>query len=743
LADVNTGAAGTLRLDVWESGTNAAENWSDVSWALYLIERTTSNLTWSGGGITATVGHHNVTQWWGGTFGFDWRPGGLQTKLIASGTNRVWHNSDGTGSITVGANIGNTGTSGAGGPSQVTQTITLTTLKVAPGTPSGVTATRISDTQAQVNWSQSSASNGQPTSNDISWRINGGAWNDGGGYIAISPSTSALIGTAANRKTEFKVRAVNSAAYTPWTQAASPVYTTPGTPTSVTAAKSSSLDIQVSFNSTVAYNEHEHEVQHGTVSGGVTTWDAGILATLPAGTTTYTHVAPNSAQVHAYRVRAKAGALTSDWGTTNSVQLLVAPNKPTVPSKPPFANKAAVFRIDWTHNPIDTTPQTNRELQLSTNGGSSWTGAGKVATSSNFYDVPANTYAGDVALTYRVRTWGSATTGGAEGTGASPWSDPSTVTFKTVPAATIIEPANSSTINDATVRASLGFSSPESASFVKAQVELLQGATLLETLESTILLGITLATQAANDTSYTVRARVLDSNGLWSPWVSSTFTVDYLSPVTPSMTLIYLSEQGLGQIDLTIPEPGAGEDNAELVTVTRTIDGVTEDVVRDYPVRSALTFLDTTPTIHGVNTYTVTVTSPLGAQTSVSGDMVTSECRKAFLSKGPSFNQIGVFGGNLEVDETLGVSAATVQAAGRQKPIGLYGVETSVQLKVSSFIFEGFGSSIEELRNVLLVPGKACFRDATGRRTFGVVKGSVSYTKTTRGELSFTLTETS
>jgi hypothetical protein len=40
------------------------------------------------------------------------------------------------------------------------------------------------------------------------------------------------------------------------------------------------------------------------------------------------------------------------------------------------------------------------------------------------------------------------------------------------------------------------------------------------------------------------------------------------------------------------------------------------------------------------------------------------------------------------------------------------------------------------------MPGRACYRDSSGRRVFGAVTGSVSYDKPYgRGDLSFTLVE--
>lgn len=739
-AYVDTGAAGTLEIQAVEGATDAFGNQSFVSWAAYYHERVSYGSTWQPG-ISAYV-ETNYGLIWSGAFDFDWRPAGLQSTLIASGG--FWtsaRNPDGTGYINFGVGMGSTGTIGGGGPAYVSVTLPLVTLKVPPNTPTGMTATRISDTQTSLSWTQTNASNGAPTSVLVQHRVNGGAWTD---LVGMSPVTSATVSTAPNRKTEYRVRSGNTAGTTAFSAASAPIYTTPAAPTNPLADKNVSLDITVSFDENVDYSEHTHEVWHGTVTGGVTTWDGAALATLASGVTSYVHVAPNAAQVHIYRIRAKAGALASGYATTAPVQLLAPPNKPTVPALPAFFDKASAFTFPWVHNPIDTTPQKSYEVGYSTNGGSTWNTTGKVNSVVPEKVFAANSYPANTVLTLRVRTWGSATTAGSDGTGASPWSDLSAVTFKTVPTATITTPANASTVNESILRVTLGFAQAEAATFVKAQLELLHGATLLETLESSILVGITMATPIENEESYTVRARVQDSNGLWSAWVTSTFDVEYLAPVPAGVVVTYLPETGYGQLDITIPAPGVGQSAADTITITRTIDGATEVIVQDYPATADMTFLDTTPTIHGTNTYTVTTTSDEGAQTTVTIDLVTDECRRAFLSKGAGFSNVVVFGANLQVNESLSVASDVVSAAGRTKPIGLYGIETSVQLKVGSFVFarDGF-STIPQLRDFLLVPGKTLYRDASGRRVFGTVKGAVKYEKVDRGDLSFTMTETS
>ena len=145
MADANTGSSGLIRIDVSETGLNASVNNSQINWAFYLIEQSTSNTTFANGRSASVDWVANSTLW-SGTYNFDWRGAGLQTTLIASGSFNPGRNPDGSGDITIQGNIGATGTTGAGGPTSVSQGINLMKLTSLPGTPTGLVATRISDT---------------------------------------------------------------------------------------------------------------------------------------------------------------------------------------------------------------------------------------------------------------------------------------------------------------------------------------------------------------------------------------------------------------------------------------------------------------------------------------------------------------------------------------------------------------------------------------------------------------------
>lgn len=649
-------------------------------------------------------------------------------------------NADGTASadltlVVSYPNAASTGGSKAG-------SFALTTLTAVPGVPASVALARNSDTQATLTWEDTSASNGAPTSNQIQTSVNGAGFSE---VASISPSTSLVLAAAANQKILAQVRATNSAGSSAWSASSNAVFTTPAAPTNVVAAKDAALDITVSFTSNVGFTEHQHVVEHGTVASGVTTWDASPLASLASGTISYKHVAPDPAKVHVYRVfprNTDTGALEGTKVLSNEVQLLAAPNAPTLATPAAYQDKAAAFTPTWTHNPVDTTPQTAYEMEYSLNGGAYAT-TGKITSTTSSKTFAASTYLANDALTYRVRTYGESAT-------ASPWSDTATVTFKTRPVATIASPADLSTWAEADLRVGLGFSQAEGAAFVSATIVLAQGTTTLETVTSTTLASTDMATDVANGGSYKLTVTVLDSNGLTSDAVVSTFSVAYTLPVAAGVVAAYLEDSGIGQLDLTIPAAGVGEAEAVAVTIYRTIDGTRETVTAAYPVSAGtITILDTTPTINGTNSYLVRTISADGATKDTLVDMVTTEDEWAYLNTGAGFDTIVRFSRRLVLGATPARQTALVGAAGRTRPIALFGENKSLEVfgsatvlsdEVSATLADG-GSSIADIEEFLLTAGRSCLRDPSGRRVLGAVSGSFSNRTGVSAEFQFVISE--
>lgn len=736
-----------LRMVVQRDSTGAnvdvGANSEQVYVQLMLVRRGTGGTgSFNNNGVcAASAVVDGSTRYSSGGLNYDFRsssgmgsPGAVQ--MLWQGWVTVPHNADGTktlafsGSWTGDSNVGSTSVSGS---------VVLPKITAVPNAPTGVSAVRVSDSQVTVSWSQSNPGHGVPTSNEYRVRVNGGAWS---AATSVSPTTSVSVPASANQKLEYEVRAVNAAGASAWSSTSAPVYTTPAAPSGLTATKDANLDIDLVWVRNAAYSEYEQVVEHSTDNG--VTW--AELVVLPSSVAAWKHESPDPGETHRYRVKARStsGGLSSGWSTSANVQLLAAPGKPTLPTLPPFVASDLDFLLTWVHNPVDTTPQTAYEVGFSTDGGVSWSTTGKVASTGSQLLVPASTYAPDDAVTVRVRTWGQATTGGSDGAGGSPWSDTHTLIFKSAPVVTIVSPADSSTYGEAELVVQLGFSQAEGAAFVQATVVLSDITGDLETVVSGSLSGITFDTAVLDGGSYTVTATVVDSNGVVSAPVVSDFDVAYTLPVAAQVTVTNLREQGVAQIDVTIPAAGVGEADAVAVTITRTIAGVTDTLYAGTPVTVGLTtFFDTTHILRGDNIYRVRTISADGAIRDATETLTVEEEFWAFLSTGPGFSQIIGFGGNLTVKADPARESALARAAGRRRPIALYGDQRSLGVSGSSILHPGLGSSPAEVEAFLLDAGLVCYRDCTGRRMFGRVTGSVSSPSSLSSAFEFRVEEAS
>lgn len=721
-----------LREEIWRddtgSGVDVVGNDEDVYVKVMLVKRGSSGSGTSSfnanGVCSASAVVNGITRYSSGGLNYDFRSASGRSatgtvQMLWEGWVNVPHGSDGQKTLSYSASWG--GDSNLGSQS-VSGSVALPRITTVPTTPTAVVATRVSDTEITVGWTQTNPGHGVPTSNTIQRRVNGGAWGD---PATVSPTTAVSLPSITNQKLEYQVRASNAAGSSAWSTASAPVFTTPAAPTSVTAAKNASLDVVVAFVDNVAFAEHVHRItpEYSTDAGA--TWTAATPVDVAAGTTSRTFVAPDPSKLWRYRVVAvntDTAALASAPVVSNTVQLLAAPQKPTLPPLGPNVARSRDFKLTWAHNPVDTTAQTAFEVGYSTNGGTTWSSSGKTAATGPEYIFPADAYASGVSLTVRVRTWGQAATGGSDGTGASPWSDPATVTFKTAPVATIVSPADGNTWGESHVVVKLGFSQAEGATFVRATITLKHGTTVLETVQSTSLAETTLTTRVADGDSYTIEATVLDSNGVTSDPALADFDVAYTDPVPAGVVITYLEDRGWAQLDLTFPAAGVGQAAAVAFLITRTIAGATETVQpRRAIAETALAVLDTLPTIHGTNSYTVTTISEDGATVDVMVDLVTDERRRAFLSAGPGFADVVSFSARLKIGSTPSRAKSLVSAAGRSRKIALFGQERSYVVSVSVELRDGLGSLPLEVEQFVLDAGVVCHRDPTGRRVFGAL----------------------
>lgn len=486
----------------------------------YEFSQSPATLTSSTGTVTVTCTLYGQTQYYSYDSGVQWSItnqiawSGTTSYNVTSGTS--WSSANvfrlGSGSRTLTPSTTTTTTtsitgnlSGLARFSGLSAHVsgTWTTGKkplAAPAAPTGCGASRVSDTQSTVTWTNTNPSSSTAPYQyiDVQRSTNDGAWT-----TIASPATTTSYSDktlSANHKYSYRVRARNGAGSSAFTTASAPFATTPAAPGTPTATKGAT-NITVTWGSDPPYATGL-ELWHS--ANGV--WDGAALATLTGTATTYTHASPSTLVTHAYRLRATTTtpALTGGYsGTSNTVALTAPPNAPSNLSPASVADDASTPTIfTWKHNPVDTTLQTKYQVQHRVVGAGSWTIGSITSSGTSSYTLAGGVYANGQNIEWQVRTWGQASTGGSDGTGASPFSTSAVLTLSTTPVASVVSPAPPRTVTDGATTASSPTVTSATANFTNADVgssvtggSIPAGATILTVNSATSV------TMSANSTS--------------------------------------------------------------------------------------------------------------------------------------------------------------------------------------------------------------------------------------------------
>lgn len=647
---------------------------------------------------------------------------GGQIHYFWSGTVRIYHNSNGQGTIHLAASMRFNGTY----DSVISTNIALSDIVQAPSAPTSLTATRINDGQINLSWTNNSTAHHEYSNVKVYRSV------DGGGYALIATlgvvTSYSDTTTSANNKYQYKVQASNAAG-TADSSASSAVYMTPGAPSSLTATKLSNTNIQLDWINNVSYGE---------TTGGVDVYESqnggayAYLASVAAGVTTYNHVSPSTSVTHRYKVLATKGALFSSFSNESAIiTLLSTAGAPTglSPSGTYFdANEAIVFT--WTHNPTDATPQSKYQLQYAVDGGA-YTTVGPTTSTVSSYTLPAATLTNGHTITWRVATAGENGTVGA-------YSSVSTIFTQDRPTSVIAVPSGSSH-NLSHLTAEWTYFQAQSAAqsawhaylYLKGALSDYSDATLVgEEAGTGTTDEVTFSTTLLDGSTYGVKVYVTSVNDLTSIDAGTDlqeFTVSFLPPAAVTLAASYDSD--LGQMVITVQgatAEGGSTEPIATVDLQRQIDGgewVTwaVDIVLSVGTLVAI-LVDTMPTINGENNYRAIARSAVPSSAFSSEVAVTTaERRWGFLS---SFQ--GNFADTLRMRarlagrSTTGRAKATYAFAGRERPVELSGEETSKTYAVAATLY-GTSCTPQELEDMGETTGIVLWRDYTGRRMFASI----------------------
>lgn len=612
-----------------------------------------------------------------------------------------------------------------------------------PAAQTSLSVARSSDTRQNLSWTRN-ATTAAPYSSQEVWRS-----VDGGSYARVASLSGTATSwsdtsTSANRRYTYRLRAVNSAGTSGYSNTDA-ISTTPATPSAPTAAKLSNGDIRITRPSlsSVAVNWQVREV------GGA------VLATLSASTTTWAHPTPDPQVTHTYEIRAVSSdpTLYSGWSAdSNTVQLLTPPAAPTnLAPNGAVRDAAKAIVLTWAHNPIDTTEQTRYQLRYRVKGSSFWTTPLPVLYGNQTATITADTWTNGQVIEWEVRTWGAHTD-------PSPWSATATFTLSTPPVVGITNPTFAQVIDHPSHIFEWSYFQAEGRAQASWQVELWTGNLRRASANGS---GTRTSWNSGpilqNGQTYTFRARVYDNLGAASDWDEVTFTVDYTPPLEPEVQGQWYDE-GFVMLQMTPVNGGVAPETTSF-TIERQIDGgpwVT--LATDLPTDTE--YLDRTAAPNGTNTYRVTAVSDLPSMASTTYDVVASQNCYLYLNGGPGLSVIVRLRVISSRSLITGRRRVLNEYAGRFAPVETSGQMVPWEMSVSATMMpagrtqtaEGSRlrggcssidqSDVDELEMLFSLPGPHLMRDGEGRYET-VTLSDLSADLLYLGEVSFTMTRSS
>jgi len=670
---------------------------------------------------------------------------GGQIHYFWDGTVRIFHNSNGQGTIRLNAAM--SFSSGLYTSNITNHDIVLPNIirpPTAPGTP---TATRVNDGQINLSWTNNSGTF-TAYSNVKVYRS-----TDGAGFALIATlgvvTTYSDNTTSANHKYTYKVEAINAAG-SAQSGVSSAVWTTPGAPTALSATKLAGGNIRVAWTNNVNYTEYQTDIYESQDGGAY-----AYVNSMTAGATTWDHVSPNPAVTHRYKALTNKldsslfSAFSNESALITLLSTAAAPTGLSPSGSTLDATEDIVFT--WTHNPTDSTPQSKYQLQYKVGAGE-YTTVGPTDSTVSSFTLPAATLANGNTITWRVATAGENGTIGA-------YSAESSFTTQDRPTSVISVPAGS-THTQSTLTAEWTYFQAQSSAqtawhaflYLKGALPDFSDATLVgEEAGSGTTNQVTFSTTLLDGETYGVRVYVTSASGLESIDAGTDlqeFTVTYLPPANVTLTASYDSD--LGQMIITITgssAEGGITEPIDTVDLQRQIDGgewVTwaTGIVLSVDTLTAI-LVDTMPTVNGVNNYRAIVRSAVPSS-AISDEVSneTSERRWGFLSSfAGNFADTLRMRARLAGRSTTGRNKSVNHFAGREKPVELSGEETSRQYEVVATLY-GSSSTPQELEDMGETTGIVLWRDYTGRRMFASISPvSVNYnTDSVLFPVAFTLT---
>lgn len=580
---------------------------------------------------------------------------------------------------------------------------TYSTLSVTvPGrfaiTPTDLTVTRVSDTQQTLTWTRKSEYTGVV----VHRSTDGGPWQEIGrptGNVATFTDTT----TEANRKYEYRVAGLNSRAsggigQSAWSATVT-IFTSPAAPASASADRDGN-DILVT-----AAGLPQHATSFDIEDSGSVVQTGAVLP--------WRHAAPSPTIPHTYRVRGVVGGVAGAWSPpSKTVQLITKPNPPVnlTPNGGVAASDGPV-RLEFTHNPVDTSAQTAYELRHRLPPAGAWTTLS--GTTASFRDV---------TLPVGAREWQVRTKGAHADW--SDWSAIATVTVINRPGVAITQPGPAWEASILTGKWSYlqAQGRPQSG----WEVELLDGTgAVVEARSGSGATAEVVFSTRLTEGSWSVRARAATGT-VWSAWALTVFTVEFFPPDMPLISGSW--DESAGGVALSIaPGTDTGAPETVKLMLERSIDGgALWEPMLTLEQPDLMNLMDWESPSRGTTLYRLTAYTVEGAISEVALPVVATS-QAVWLSGDTGFALACRLPFDPKPSITPGRARASKRYAGRALPVAYAGEAISRTVQVSGTttdhaLSDEESAHVERLTMLAQTPAPVfMFRDPDGRRIYGTI----------------------
>lgn len=455
------------------------------------------------------------------------------------------------------------------------RTVSIPARPIAtPAPPSNLTVMRETDSRVSLSWVNNNTGSAPYTTVEIQRReLSEDGWSNFSTLTTLAGSLYGFIDTTvtANRAYDYQIRATNNSGSSEYAASATtPAYMTPAAVTDLVAGVSGSgTSIDVTWTNN-AYDDPGNMVRvERSVNGGA----YSTVTNLAAGSESWTDATPG-AGTNQYRIRiyrTTPFSLNSSTAVSNSVTTIVPPLAPTTLNPNGVKRDFTQDQIfSWRHNHGgDGAAQTHYTMQVSSNGGSTWTAfqATNIASSVSSIEVPGGTLSNGLPYVWRVQTQGNT------GESFGPFSASASVVGEAAPVIALTSPP--STVNTLPVSVDWTYSQASGNPQTLWLVQLYHGPVvdfenLIETYsdfgdDTSVELGVELI----DGQTYTIRLFVQSTDGILSNVIDHSFTIDLLNPVEGVLEADYDACSGTVDLAVSIDDSFGLYDDADHFDIQR------------------------------------------------------------------------------------------------------------------------------------------------------------------------------